>query len=263
MMDLPNKVANSAGSGIGRLIPLVTADAAENMAIDQSILDSVSISGVPVLRFYQWSEATLSMGYFQRFRTRSEHAASFPIRCVRRATGGGAIVHDQELTYSICLPVEPGKAWGRDTLYQQTHQAIADALACFGVHAVPFRLSGACIRTKEENSRFLCFQRRTEEDLVVSGYKVLGSAQRKTRTAVLQHGSLLIHASRYAPELPGIGELQSFSIPVQQLIEKIVINLSAGLNLDWNEGELTDHEKQMASKISQERFTNAAWTMRR
>lgn len=92
---------------------------------------------------------------------------------------------------------------------------------------------------------------------------MLGSAQRKTRTAVLQHGSLLIHASRYAPELPGIGELLSFAIPVQQLIEKIVTNLSAGLHLDWNEGELTDHEKQMASKISQERFTNAAWTMRR
>ena len=105
MMNTRRGSAVSFGPSIGRLISLATAGAAENMAIDQSILDSVSRTGIPVLRFYQWAEPTLSLGYFQGLSARAAHVQSNSIGCVRRTTGGGAIVHDQELTYSITIPV--------------------------------------------------------------------------------------------------------------------------------------------------------------
>ncbi len=248
---------------IGRLISISTAGSATNMAVDQAILNAVSQSGIPVLRFYQWVEPTLSLGYFQGLASRSDHCQSDQIRCVRRTTGGGAIVHDRELTYSISMPVPAGQAGPRSALYQQTHAAIASALACFGVHAVPFRLTGTGARSESDNSHFLCFQRRTPEDLIVSGYKVLGSAQRKSRTAVLQHGSLLMHASEYAPQLPGVSDLLSVPITADDLIPGIVANLSECLGVDWQAGHLSEQEKLDAEQISCERFSQSGWTARR
>jgi lipoate-protein ligase A len=263
MMNTRTGEGVSTSPPVGRLISIVTAAAAENMAVDQAILDSVTQNGVPVLRFYQWAEPTLSLGYFQRLAARSKHAQSSQIHCVRRTTGGGAIVHDRELTYSIAIPVSAGQAGPRSTLYQQTHAAIADALACFGANAVPFRLTGADSRLESENSQFLCFQRRTAEDLIVSGYKVLGSAQRKSRTAVLQHGSLLIHNSPFAPQLPGVSDLLSKPLAVDQLIPIMVENLSERIGVDWRVDDLSEQEKSAAEKISSQRFSRSAWTGRR
>ncbi len=253
----------SLGSNIGRLISLATAGAAENMAIDQAILDSVTRTGVPVLRFYQWAEPTLSLGYFQGLATRAAHVQSDSICCVRRTTGGGAIVHDRELTYSVTIPVPAGSAGPRSVLYEQTHASIAEALADFGVQAVPFRCTGVEPRSESRNSQFLCFQRRTAEDLIVSGYKVLGSAQRKSRTAVLQHGSLLLCTSLYAPQLPGVNDVLSKPLSAEQLVPKIVANLSKNLGVDWRLGTLSDQEVCDADQICRERFASSSWTARR
>lgn len=263
MINTRRGPAASFGPSIGRLIALAAAGAAENMATDQAILDSVSRTGVPVLRFYQWTEPTLSLGYFQELAARTAHVDSSSICCVRRTTGGGAIVHDQELTYSITIPVPAGSAGPRSVLYEQTHAAIAEALASFGAQAVPFRSTGLGPRSESRNSQFLCFQRRTAEDLIVSGYKVLGSAQRKSRTAVLQHGSLLLCTSLYAPQLPGVNDLLSRPICVEQLIPQIVANLSENLGFDWQLATLSDQEVCDADQICRERFDSPLWTTRR
>ncbi len=263
MMNTRTGSGASLGPTVGRLISLASAGSAENMAIDQAILDSVTRTGVPVLRFYQWAEPTLSLGYFQGFAARATHAQSDAICCVRRTTGGGAIVHDQELTYSVTIPVPAGSAGPRSVLYQQTHASIAEALADFGVQAVPFRRTGVEPRSESRNSQFLCFQRRTAEDLIVSGYKVLGSAQRKSRTAVLQHGSLLLCTSLYAPQLPGVNDLLSTPLSAEQLVPQIVENLSASLGVDWRVGTLSSQEIRDADKIRRERFASSVWTTRR
>ncbi|HBV62565.1 MAG TPA: lipoate--protein ligase family protein [Rhodopirellula sp.] len=263
MMNTRRGSAASLGPIVGRLISLATAGAAENMAIDQAILDSVTRTGVPVLRFYQWAEPTLSLGYFQELAARAAHVQSDSICCVRRTTGGGAIVHDQELTYSVTIPVPPGSAGPRSVLYEQTHAAIAEALANFGAQAVPFRCTGLEPPSESRNSQFLCFQRRTAEDLIVSGYKVLGSAQRKSRTAVLQHGSLLLCTSLYAPQIPGVSDLLSRPLNVEQLVPQIVANLSEKLGVDWQLGTLSDEEVYDAEQIRRERFDSPLWTTRR
>src|SRR3569833_2236254 len=78
-----------------------------NMAIDELLADAAR----PVLRFYAWRPATLSLGYFQAYADRHAHAASLGCPVVRRSSGGGAIVHDHEITYSLVVPV--GHPWAR------------------------------------------------------------------------------------------------------------------------------------------------------
>src|SRR5689334_21696416 len=75
-----------------------------NMAIDDALLESAAEAGVATLRLYQWSEPTLSLGYFQAAAERKTHQPSLTCALVRRASGGGAILHDRELTYSLALP---------------------------------------------------------------------------------------------------------------------------------------------------------------
>ena len=251
------------GRQVGRLIPIAAVEPEQNMAIDQALLESVSRSGIPVLRFYRWSSPTLSLGYFQSIQTRSAHPESAGIACIRRATGGGAIVHDRELTYSIVLPVPVGQAGPRLGLYRQIHAAIADSLTGLGVASLPYRLTGSEANQASNSAPFLCFQRRTAEDLIVRGYKVLGSAQRKTRTAVLQHGSLLLQASGYAPQLPGISDLISKSLVDQEIATLMVENLSVCLGIPWEEDGISEQEKRDSQVISVERFASSKWTNRR
>ena len=91
-------------STVCHLIVDAPADGAWNMAADEALLHTVSNTETPVLRFYQWQSPTLSLGYFQSYADRNQHAASLEADVVRRLSGGGAILHDQELTYSLVLP---------------------------------------------------------------------------------------------------------------------------------------------------------------
>ncbi|NND96061.1 MAG: lipoate--protein ligase family protein [Pirellulaceae bacterium] len=244
----------------GRLIPLATASGVQNMSIDQALAESVDATRTPTLRFYQWSEPTLSLGYFQQLASRSQHVASRDATVVRRSTGGGAILHHHELTYSIAVPNAASIAGGRLDLYRDVHRAISDGLANWGVQAVPFRLDPVWSGAKDA---FLCFQRRTDEDLVVSGYKVLGSAQRRSRNALLQHGSLLYRASSFAPELPGVFDLSSRELSFDQLTGVIAQNLAATLKFSWQTSELTQAELTRAQEISESRFRSDQWQNRR
>lgn len=247
---------------VGRLLTFRRGEPAENMALDESILRSVDGGGLPTLRFYGWSEPTLSLGYFQRVGDRIGHRESAALPCVRRSTGGGAIVHDRELTFSITVPQQDRRPGARGTLYQRTHAAVAETLLRFGVPAVPFRSAGA--ESSVPGQPFLCFQRRTAEDLVVAGYKVLGSAQRTSRRAVLQHGSLLIGCSRAAPQLPGIRELAGSSATANRLAEALAEAFANVLGIDrWSEQGITDLERIQADTLRRDRYGHADWLNRR
>ncbi len=246
----------------GRLIPLHARDGAENMAADQALLESVDASGQPVLRLYTWRRATLSLGYFQRLADRNEHAESQWIDCVRRATGGGAIVHHHELTYSISVPSNVSSTGPRLDLYRAIHEALAEALREFGVRVAAFHQLARAPAPKC-SSPFLCFQRRTEEDLILGGYKVVGSAQRKSRAAVLQHGSVLLQSSPHAPQLPGIEELTSRSIPLSELATIFTDRVGEALAISWEPGDWTDQEMRRTAAVVQDKFEHDRWLRRR
>jgi lipoate-protein ligase A len=183
-----------------------------NMAIDDAILDFSDAHRAVVLRIYQWSEPTLSLGYFQKISHRALHLPSSNLAVVRRATGGGAIVHHHDLTYSLAVPQSNASVGAAPAIYSVVHAAIVEWLTEMGLAAMQWRetynLPTTSVQLAASNkSEFLCFHRRSEGDVVVGGQKVLGSAQRRSSGALLQHGSLLVAMSDHAPSLPGVRDL--------------------------------------------------------
>src|SRR5688500_11588427 len=154
------------------------------MAVDEALLMSAAERGAPTLRFYGWSEPTLSLGYFQAHGERDRHAASRDAALVRRATGGGAILHDRELTYSFAAPITDRLSADVEQLYHAFHESLIAALAELGTAASLFDSPVLNARGSEP---FLCFQRRTRGDVLLGDYKIVGSAQRRHHGAVLQH----------------------------------------------------------------------------
>lgn len=245
----------------GRLIISPPGEGVMNMAIDDALLDGAILGSPPTLRLYRWSQPTLSLGYFQTLASRTEHAASESLAVVRRASGGGAIVHDQELTYSLVLSSLNRLNRGAATsVYRAVHKVFIEILGDFGVVAQRFAHTG---QRKLPPAPFLCFQRRTDEDLVISGYKVLGSAQRRGRVGLLQHGSLLLCASKSAPELPGINELTSRSIQLTSLIEPLAEKLAAVCGVHWKLEKPTTGEYSAANRILKEKYSSLGWTNKR
>ena len=260
------RAADAGATPTGRLLADPPGNAAWNMAVDQALLESVAAGGPPTLRFYGWQQPTLSLGYFQSVDDRASHRDSQSLQVVRRATGGGAIVHDRELTYSIAMPL-PDRRRTVQVLYDQVHQAIRQCLAELQIAAVRFADAGR--PTTVQPPPFLCFQRRTADDLVVAGYKVVGSAQRRTAGAVLQHGSILLYASRFAPELPGIADLTGRPCRVDQLLQLLAATIPTTIHEQaegharWSPSVLTAQEQQRAAEIAETRFADPRWTGRR
>ncbi len=250
-----------SGRGVrGRLLISGSGDAVENMAIDAAILESARPEQGPTLRLYSWKAPTLSLGYFQSIDQRSVHLESLRLPVVRRGTGGGAIVHDRELTYSLVRPAAVRVPGAAPAVYRAVHDVFAECLADYGIRAIRFAESWGIPPRQEP---FLCFQRRTAEDLIVNQYKVLGSAQRRGAAAVLQHGSLLLAASPAAPQLPGLRELCGRSLPAHDIFASISQKLGALWEVQWASGELTAAERAAASGRLANRFAAEAWTQRR
>ena len=177
-----------------------------NMRIDSELLDSVSQSGdTAFVRIYRWQEPTISLGYFQKDDDVSALDARWqdcPV--VKRLTGGGAILHDQELTYSIALPASHPFRHEPVSAYEQVHQAIVDLLTRLGA---PCAMRGEAINVPRDDEPFLCFLRGDPRDVVIGPNKIIGSAQRRRRGAILQHGSILLRSSALLSEVPGLADL--------------------------------------------------------
>lgn len=188
-----------------------------NMEIDESILAEAQPDHPITVRLYQWDEPTLSLGHFQSMDQCENDAriCDVPllrnIPWVRRKTGGGAILHDREWTYSIVIPAKPEESdkGPSEALYRAVHESIRDGLIALGWNAALAETCSCSPQNRGENEPFLCFQRRSPVDIVVGENKVVGSAQRRIRTGLLQHGSLLIHSSSLLPNLPGLEELRT------------------------------------------------------
>lgn len=230
-----------------------------NMAVDEALLSSASATGAATLRFYTWEPATLSLGYFQAVKDRAEHPPSLACPLVRRWTGGGAILHDRELTYCLTLPA--GRPWpAAKDLYDLVHRALIATLAQWGIAAELYRDKVPDCRAASEAAPhhpppFLCFQRRACSDVVLHGHKIAGSAQRRRRGAVLQHGSVLLARSPFAPELPGIAELSGQTLLAEALAQRWVRHLAVALGVSVEPRQLSPQELAQARHWQAERFS--------
>lgn len=177
-----------------RLIGLTGADdaapaafpGAHNMAVDQALFESAQAEGRPALRFYRWDPACLSLGRNQA--TLAPTRAATPGRdLVRRPTGGMAVLHDDELTYAVAARVatfgSPRRA------YLAIHRALVAGLRRLGVAAA---VASGSPDSSARRVAAVCFRSAAPGEVVVHGRKLVGSAQRYERRAVLQHGSILL-----------------------------------------------------------------------
>jgi len=160
-----------------------------NMALDEALLASPDPR--PVLRFYTWKPHALSLGYFQHWATFAPLAEEHVI--VRRFSGGGAIHHQDELTFSIAAAQEHALFRGEvRRSYERVHGMLARAFAALGVRA---SLRGAEALASDRAATGMCFHESTPLDLAWDGRKGVGSAQRRSGGRVLHHGSIKLGAS--------------------------------------------------------------------
>ncbi len=233
------------------------------MAIDEALLESAANQESCTLRWYQWNQPTISLGYFQKNEAEDSAEIWKDLPRVRRLSGGGAILHHHELTYSFSLPGCHPLAKSPPELYVAIHQPIIDVLAAHGLQ-VQFR--GVSFRSKSEP--FLCFGRGDERDLICQGQKILGSAQRRRRGAIVQHGSLLLLTSEHATDFPGLLNLTDQVARYQnQFLEALTVDfshaISHALELPLESQILTDEERSQAESLEKEKYTADTWTSRK
>jgi len=231
-----------------------------NMAVDEVLLEWATESDQCCWRFYGWDEPTLSLGYFQKYSDRHGHAPSRACPAVRRLSGGGAIIHDVELTYSFVVPGGHPWATRRDGLYELVHTALIETLADMGAAASLYETSPQGGRDEEP---FLCFQRRSPGDVVLGAAKIAGSAQRRRRGAVLQHGSVILGRSPAAPELPGIEDLLEKPVDPDGLAAAWLETLRGRLGVTWCRRPLSGPQRDRAGTLADARYASAPWTENR
>lgn len=215
----------------------------ENMGRDEALLQRVGRGdSPPTLRLYRWNPPTISLGYFQRY---ADYEALPPpageLAVVRRQTGGGAILHDQELTYALVLPAEhPLLEHGPTRLYDTQHKTIMRCLSDAGI------ASYQCGHSDDSGAAkgpFFCFARRHGHDVLIDGDKLVGSAQRRTKDGVLQHGSIIFGhrfdqqvTARVNANTEAIIETLTADLP-RRLSQMTGITLEPG---NWTQEELTE-----------------------
>jgi lipoate-protein ligase A len=228
------------------------------MAADEVMLESAA-SGQASLRFYHWSEPTVSLGYFQPENVRRADPRLAGLAYVRRATGGGALVHHHEVTYALALPF--GEPWHNraENWVARFHRVVATALRELGIAVKPVGVGQV-----RKLGDALCFLDQTADDLLLAGHKILGSARRKHKSAVLQHGGILLSHSEFAPELLGLSELAG--VPTQRLEslpDAIVSTLAAETGWHLEPADWSAAEANRRIELISEKYATPAWNAKR
>lgn len=226
------------------------------MALDEALLRSPAPR--PTLRTYTWDPSTLSLGYFQRIDRRRVEALIAPgYGLVRRSTGGGAIFHSRELTFSVICPLgDPRLPAKTLEAYEVVHGAVIRALAGLGVHA-EFR--GETVPISESDSPeedFFCFYKSVAFDLVAGKRKLVGSAQRRTGRCFLMHGSIPVGVNSLTPKAAAVGA------PPEEVARALATEMAVFAGAPLLEAEPTRAESDLAEEFEQTRFGCDAWTFR-
>ncbi len=264
-----------------RLIITEAAPGSWNMAVDETIaLLSARGATPPTLRFYRWSPPTVSLGRHQPVdEIDLEEVRRRGWGVVRRPTGGRAILHTDELTYSIAGPVDHPILQGPVLdVYSRLSEGLLLGLQRLGLEAVKAPSSA---RARDVSAA--CFEVPSAYEISVHGKKIIGSAQRRASGFVLQHGSLpligdvtrLVEVMSFADE----GARQAFRthlagrattleaalgrrVSFWEAATAIVDGLNSALDLDFEEAELTPEELAMAQDIEQSKYASPEWTLR-
>ena len=238
-----------------RLLETWDCEPALAMGLDEALLHAADRT--PVLRFYTWNPPALSLGYFQRW---SDVAAADGARAVvRRITGGGAIHHAEELTFSITLPVEHALYAGpvADS-YRRIHGWIALTLGRLGLDA---ELCGERTLRSDRSGTGMCFHTSTPLDLVWNDRKGVGSAQRRAGGRILHHGSIKLARDPLEEGVATVADCGARIAP-QELAVLLAAVFTAELGIELVHEE-TDAEELALARRRAPRFVEPAFLHRR
>ena len=240
-------------------------EGAENMGVDEAILESVNAgeSGA-TLRFYGWREPTISLGYFQEYQEFAGQDQEIRnLALVRRQTGGGAILHDDELTYSLVVPLAGKEETEIVNLYRLMHDAFTEALGRWSA-AVRYRGNEGDSRTSAVNSQrgpFFCYARDHRLDLVIGEDKLMGSAQRRLKHAVLQHGSLILGRRFKQQTSAELRKAVGKTFEIGALIDHVIELVGVKLQMRPVDGELSAAERELLIGLKQ-KYAGRKWNRR-
>lgn len=266
-----------------RILRTPAAPGAWNMAVDEAILQHVTAGKVlPTLRLYAWKPACLSLGYAQPSGDADQQALEANgWQMVRRLTGGRAILHTDELTYSVCGPDDnPILAGGILKSYQRLSRAILHALDLIGLQVNALPKEDA---PKGPQTDPVCFEVPSNYEITAGGKKLVGSAQARRKGGVLQHGTLplygdlsritqaLVFNSKEAQE-EAARRLLARATTVEAALElrptwELAANafeqaFSEQLGLQFEPGELTPQETVRAEELMAEKYASPDWNER-
>ena len=273
-----------------RLVNTPPASGAWNMAVDEAILEAAGRGDVPpTLRLYAWAPACLSLGYAQPVLDVDRAALQgLGWELVRRPTGGRAILHTDELTYSVCGPHgEPRLAGDVLQSYRVLAGALLRALHLVGIpaqvqtlpegRADSANLPGQ-VEAKSQNP--VCFEVPSNYEITYAGKKIIGSAQARRKEGVLQHGSLPLcgdlrrivqvltfpnpaarvkAGERLSERATTAEEILGEPLSWEKAAKSFIVAFSEMLNLELCSDALTAHELVRAEGLIGEKYANKGW----
>jgi lipoate-protein ligase A len=266
-----------------RLIYTPPARGAWNMAADEAILEHIHRGDSPTtLRLYSWDPACLSLGHAQSFKdVDMQRVTSHGWEVVRRATGGRAILHTDELTYSITGPAEePALVGGVLESYNRLAQALLYAVHSLGL---PVEIKEEAQAAAGQNLNPICFEVPSSYEITVQGKKLIGSAQARKKEGVLQHGSLpltgdlrricqaLIFEDEEAREKAGSRLLEHATtvesvlgrrVSFEEAGQAFVKGFEAQLGIQFERGEMSPSEIKRTEELVNEKYAHVSWTER-
>lgn len=227
----------------------------ENMATDEAILESCNREhSLPTVRFYEWSAPTLSVGCFQNADNTIKYCAETGIPYVRRITGGRAVLHFDEITYSIiCCDNEPLFGEGISGAYRIISGCLLAALREVGINADMHR-SRAIEYGSEKIS---CFHSPSKYEIIIDNKKLIGSAQRRFKKAFIQHGSILFGVDKALiarlfgeDSLATIAWVKLYSNISKHDFKRVLTDkIEKGLNIKLTLGNINDDERLLRDRL--------------
>ncbi len=269
---------------IWRVLMTPPAPGPWNMALDEAILEAVGQNtALPTLRLFAWLPACLSLGYAQPVRDVDQNRlANYGWDLVRRPTGGRAILHTDELTYSVIAPLHEPHVYGSILeSYRRLSQALLRALSVIGLDA------GAEKDHPGSSNNTLagpvCFEVPSNYEITVAGKKLIGSAQARRREGVLQHGSLpltgdlarIVQVLKFASEplrLAAAGRLLERAVTVETCLGRVVswqeaaqafiTGFEQALDIQLVPAEPSTDELERTHQLVSSRYSHPDWTNR-
>lgn len=259
-----------------RLLHSAPIDGAANMALDEAILHAVATGLVPpTLRFYAWEPACLSLGRAQPMADvdlPALRSAGFDL--VRRPTGGKSILHVDELTYSVVAPqTEPRVAGTIVESYRRLSKGLVRGFEMLNVTGI-----AADRRAESPHSQgAVCFESPSDYEITIGGRKLVGSAQMRARSVMLQHGALPLRgdvaricpllrtcpdAERVRARAATIAEALGHPVAWQEAADAMAAGFAEALNLHLKPGKLTDQERAQAVDLRAKKYATLKWTER-